>query len=337
MKREQLYAGLDVHSMFTYGTVLGEEGDVLGEGKFLTSPQGFTKFFKKFKDYDVNVVFEASRSWSYIAELLHAQGVSFVMAHPLKVKAIASARIKTDKIDSKILAHLLRTNMVPESYMPSQEVVDLRNVVRHRVKLGRTGTYAKNNIRTILAREGKKCHWSDVGGVKARAWLSKVRLSPTNRMELDDYLSMLVDVKEKIEALNKRISEEVVKYPDIKLISSIPGFAEYSSLLVYSEVGDFKRFPSPEKLAAYAGLVSSTYQSSSTLRRGKITKQGNSWLRWMLIECCSITIRHDNRLRKFYLRLKTKKGHQKAIVATARKALTIIWKKVLHTQQAFQP
>ena len=102
-------------------------------------------------------------------------------------------------------------------------------------------------------------------GVKARAWLSKVKLSPTNRMELDDYLSMLNDVKEKIEALNKRISEEVVKYPDIKLISSIPGFAEYSSLLVYSEVGDFKRFPSPEKLAAYAGLVSSTYQSSSTL------------------------------------------------------------------------
>ena len=164
MKREQLYAGLDVHSVCTYGTMLGEKGDTLRVEKFLTSPQGFTKFFKKFGKYNVNVVFEASRNWSHIAELLHAQGVNFVMAHPLKVKAIASARIKTDKIDSKILAHLLRTNMVPESYMPSQGIVDLRNVVRHRVKLGRTSTQIKNNIRTILAREGKKCHWSDVGG-----------------------------------------------------------------------------------------------------------------------------------------------------------------------------
>ena len=331
----KLYAGLDVHSAKTYATVLGEKGDLVGEGEFPTNRKGFETFFKEFKKQDLKSVFEASGICNYVAKLLREQNISFIIAHPTKVKAIAHARIKTDKIDSRILAHLLRTNMVPESYLPSPELLEVRNLVRHRVKIGRIGGQLKNHIRAVLRKEGLKLPFSTVDGVKARAWLSKVEVSPNTRLELDSYLFTLNQVKARIKILDKKISEEVVKRPLARLITTIPGFAEYSALLIICEIGDVKRFPTSAKLASYAGLVGSVYQSSNTIRRGRITKEGNVWLRWILVECTNISVMRDNKLRTFYLRLKEKKGHQKAIVATSRKTLTIIW-TMLQKQQTFQ-
>ena len=334
----KLYVGLDVHSEYTYSSVLDEKGNSLGEGKFATDDMGFKSFFRRFKrrQFKIHAVFEASRSWNYVADLLRKQEVEFIMAHPLKVRAIASARIKTDRIDSKVLADLLRADLIPQSYMPPEDIIDLRSLVRHRVRLGKLATQAKNTIRTVLAREGKKCSWTDLTGIKARLYLNNIQLkSLQNKTELEDQLSLMDLIQQKILKIERKIKTEAVKRPESKIISSMPGFAEYSALLILSEIGDIKRFQTPQQLASYAGLVSSTYQSSNTFRQGGITKQGSKWLRWMLIQCCNVTIRKKNRIQKFYLRIKSKKGHNKAIVATARKTLTIIW-TMLQKQQTFQ-
>lgn len=214
--------------------------------------------------------------------------------------------------------------------------MQLRGLVRYRVRMGRLSAQIKNSIRAILAREGKKCQWTDPTGIRAELWLRNLELFSQNRRELDHSISLLANLKQEISELDKQIKVEALKRPETSLICSIPGFAEYSSLLILAEIGDIKRFETPEKLAAFSGLVSSTYQSSSTFSQGRITKQGSKWLRWILVECCTIAIRKENRLQRFYLRLKRKKGHQKAIVATARKALTIIW-TMLQKQQVFQP
>lgn len=333
----QLYAGLDVHSEFTYGTVMDEKGNHMLELKVPTTSDGFRNLFVKFQGkHKVKAVFEASRNWMYIAQLLKEQQIEAIMAHPLRVRAIASARIKTDKIDSKTLAHLLRADLIPQSYMPPNEIVQLRGLVRYRVRLGRMSAQLKNNIRAVLAREGKRCEWTDPTGVRARLWLNNVQLQPQNRREVSYLCSMLDGLRKEIKSMDTQIHAEAIKHSEVQLIASIPGFADYSALLILAEIGDIKRFEMPEKLAAYSGLVSSTYQSSSMLRQGRITKQGSKWLRWIMVECCTIAIRKENRLQRFYLRLMRKKGHQKAIVATARKALTIIW-TLLHKQQVFQP
>jgi len=333
----EIYAGLDVHSEFTYGTIMDEKGNHMWEAKVPTTEEGFRSLFLKFQGkHKIKAVFEASRNWNYIASLLRQQSVDFVMAHHLRVRAIASARIKTDKIDSKILAHLLRTDLIPQSYMPNEEIVQLRGLVRYRVRTGRLAAQIKNSIRAILAREGKKCGWTDPTGTRAEIWLKHLQLTPQNRRELNHSLSLLANLKQEISELDKQIKAEALKRPDVALICSIPGFAEYSSLLILSEIGDLGRFETPEQLAAFSGLISSTYQSSSTFSQGRITKQGSKWLRWILVECATIAVRKENRLQRFYLRLKRKKGHQKAIVATARKALMIIW-TLLQKQQVFQP
>ena len=266
----ELFAGLDVHSQFTVGTVVDVKGHIVHEGKVPTTSDGYRTFFEPIRfQNQIKAVFEASRNWSYIAGLLRAQNVETVMAHPLKVRSIACAKIKTDKIDSQKLAHLLRADMIPMSYMPSQDIVQLRELVRYRVRLGKMRSQLKTQIRTVLAREGKTCPFTDVSGSKASIFLKKQGLLPQNQRELNYLLSLLTNMTEEIDSLQKGIHEEAIKHPEVQLITSIPGFADYSGLLILSEIGDINRFDSPEKLAAYAGLVSSTHQSSDTCRQGK--------------------------------------------------------------------
>jgi transposase len=333
----QLYAGLDVHQAFTVGTVVDEKGNAVMERQVPTTEEGFRLLFGRLQGkHHITAVFEASRNWTYIAGLLKEQTIEAVMAHPLRVRAIASARIKTDKIDSRTLADLLRAGLIPKSYMPPGEIVQLRGLVRYRVMLGRMRAQLKNRVRGVLAREGKTCQWTDPTGTRARLWLRNVQLLSQNRHEVDWLLELLDKSSQEITSIDKQIREEASVRPAVALLTSIPGFAEYSALLILAEIGDVNRFEKPEQLAAYAGLVSSTYQSGQGCYQGRITKQGNKWLRWIMVECSTIAIRKPNRLQRFYLRLKRKKGHQKAIVATARKALTIMW-TLLRKQEVFHP
>lgn len=249
------------------------------------------------------------------------------MAHPWKVKAIASARIKTDTIDSNILADLLRANLIPESYMPTLEIVELRELLRYRATLSRMRGDLKSRAKNILAREGKTCEIDEVTGKRARLWLNNLILNELNRKELDYIISLIDNLSKEIKSLDIQIEKEQPKYPEVDLLKSIIGIGTYSAMLIMAEIVDISRFQSPGKLAAYAGLVPSTYQSSNTCYNGRITKTGSRWLRWILTQCAhsSVKSRKSHRLKTFYLRLERKKGTQKAITATARKMLTIIW------------
>jgi transposase len=332
----QLYAGLDVHQAETVATIMDEKGNHVLERRVPTSSDGFQLLFGRLKSkHRIKAVFEAGRNWTYIAGLLREQGIESVMAHPLRVRAIASARIKTDKIDSQTLAHLLRADLIPTSYMPPDEIVQLRELVRYRVTLGRMRAQVKNRLRGVLAREGKTCEWTDPSGKRARLWLAHVELLPQNRHELEYYVTMLDDLTSEIASVDEKIQREAATRPETRLLTSIPGVADYSALLILAEIGDVKRFETPDQLASYAGLVSSTYQSGQGCYQGRITKRGDKWLRWILVECATIAIRKANRLQAFYKRLLVKKGYQKAIVATARKELTIMW-TLLQRQEVFQ-
>lgn len=324
----EVFAGLDVHSDKTVGTFLDGKGTLLKQEEVTTDEKGFGTLFESVKNCRVKAVFEASGNWTHIASLLRKHGVEAVMAHPLKVRAIASARIKTDKIDSRTLADLLRANLIPESYMPPQEMVELRQLARYRAGLGTLSGMMKVKLRHLLRREGIKCPANDIYGPRSRPWLNNAvrpALTEIARMELDQTIRMLDDVRKEIKKAEQKIESGCLNHQDVNLLLSIPGIGKYSGLMILSEIGDIKRFPTPKKLASYAGLISSTYQSGPTCYQGRITKQGNKRLRWILVECSLIALRKPNRLQKFYARLAKKKGHQKAIVATARKMLTIIW------------
>lgn len=327
MNKMKLFAGLDMHGETTTGTIKDEAGNPVRVLKVETSQEGIRHLFGALKNKHVTAVFEASRNWPYYSSLLRPHCDKIVMAHPLRVRAIASARIKTDSIDSNILADLLRADLIPESYMPAQDIVEMRELLRYRASLSAQRGKLKAKAKNILSREGKKSEFDAVTGKRARLWLNSLPLGELNRKELNFTLFLLDKTTDEIGSLDAKIEKEQYKYPEIDLLKSLPGISTFSALMILSEIGDISRFDSPEKLAAYAGLVPSTYQSSSTQYNGRITKQGNRWLRWITVQCvhAGIKCRKSHKLRSFCLRLEKKKGKQKAVVATARKMLTIIW------------
>ena len=209
--------------------------------------------------------------------------------------------------------------------MPPKQIVELRETLRYRVSLGRLRAKVKNKVHNILAREGKKSEFKAPFGPRAQLWISHLELQPHNRRELNYHLSLIDNLNNEIVLLGKEVEKYRLIYPEVDLLTSIPGIGIYSGLLILAEIGDISRFPTPQKLAAYSGLISSTYQSGEGCYQGRITKQGSKWLRWILVECTQTSIKKRHRLQRFYLRIKHKRGTQKAMVATARKMLTIIW------------
>jgi transposase len=317
------YVGLDVHKNYTKAVVTNEKGKMLMQREFSNEPVEFDRFTQQL-DKNAKMVMEASSCWQYIYDYLDDAGFDIKLAHPLRVKAIASARIKTDAIDARILADLLRADLIPESYVAPNYIRKERNVVRQRHSLVVIKTQIKNKVHAILIRNGIKNEFSDVFGVKAMEYLYSIDLPEADRIAMDQYLSIMDHIDGKVEECDEMVDMLCKENPQARLLTSIPGVGHYSALLIMSEISDIRRFKEPKHLCSYAGLVPSTYQSGNTLRHGRITKQGSKWMRWVLTQNALVAVGKDEHLRRFYLRISKRKGKKAAIVATARKMLVYI-------------
>ncbi len=148
------YAGVDLHKNFCQTIVCTKEGELIKKGRIKTEKEDIEEFFSGLEDLEI--AFEASGSYEYFYDLLESLGHKVVLAHPLKTRMIADAKIKTDKIDAKTLAELLRGDLLPTSYVPPKEIRELRHLVRHRIALGRLRGRLKTQIKTELRRKNIK-------------------------------------------------------------------------------------------------------------------------------------------------------------------------------------
>ena len=153
------------------------------------------------------------------------------------------------------------------------------------------------------------------------------KVSPVDRIILVTSLESIQAINHQIDAVSKEISKYASRdSTNVKLLLSITGIDIFAAMLISSEIVDVRRFSTPWRLVSYAGLAPSTRESAGKTKTGGITKQGSPWLRWILLQCALVAVRHDKRLGSFYTRIKNKKGHGKAIVmATAKELLVIIW------------
>lgn len=326
-----MYVGLDVHKMFVYATVLDEQGNKVKEERFLNTLEELDEFIQQLPE-DTKAVLEASSTWDPIYDYLEGAGVDVKLAHPLKTRAIAEARIKTDSIDPATLAHLLRTDLIPESYVPPKEIRDLRTIVRHRASLVRLRTEVKNKIHALLAKEGIRHNFTDLFGKKGMKFLMEIDLREANKLALDNYLSVLEVLNSRVKETSARLESLANGIKEVELLRTIPGIGTYSALLIVSEIGNINRFKNPQKLTSYAGLVPSVHQSGSTKRFGRITKQGSGWLRWILVQATHKTVIAPSKLQDFYRKLALKKGKKIAVTATARKMLVTIYWMLIRNQ-----
>jgi transposase len=196
-------------------------------------------------------------------------------------------------------------------------------------------TGIKNKIHTILAKNNISHEYSDLFGKEGMAFLHSLLLPENYKVALEGYLSVLDTVRQEIRIVSKRVQQLAEHDRDAMLLMTIPGVGYYSALLIKSEIGDVRRFPSAKQLCSYAGLVPSTHASGNACYHGHITKQGSRWLRWILIEAAIHVVKRPGPLRRFYFKVERKKGGQIAKVATARKLLDWIY-HILRDDKTFQ-
>ena len=317
------FIGLDVHQRYCEGYEIGSNGQ---KRRFrLANTREAWEEFGKTLDQDTRIVMEATSNAFWIYDILSAYPGQVVVANPLKTRAIAEARIKTDALDAKILAQLLAADFIPTTWVPAKNEYELRVLLHHRIRLAKIRTMLKNKIHAALIRNGLNPPCTDLFGKKGRLFLERISLPETDQIVMISCLKLLDHVQREIDELEGEIYDKAKDAPNVRLLIGIPGINVLSALTILAEIGDIKRFPTPKKLTSYAGLVPSVHQSGKTRHTGSITKAGRSTLRWILVQCAQRGIRSASDLQSFYLRLKAKKGHKIAIVATARKLLTIIW------------
>ena len=331
------YIGVDYHKKYSYVVVKDREGKVERRSKVDNTKEEFRQLLKPYQAG--KAVLEATRNWGLVYEWLEEILDDVALAHPLKVRAIAEARIKTDKISADILCDLLRSNLLPEAYVPNKETREAKNVLRQRMFFVRVQTMVKNRIYTILDRHPETVTQapdvSDLFGASGMKWLRQAVLPGQDNRLLTSELELLEILKRKIFESNGMVKELARGDKRVKLLRSIPGLGPFFSVLVAKEIDDISRFSDEKKLCAYAGLVPSTYASGGRVFHGRITKTGNKWLRWAFIEAVAPATRSDADLYAYYERLKMKKGANAAKVATARRLLTIVY-RILSQERLYQ-
>ena len=321
---EKHFVGLDVHKEHINMAVVDSQGKIVKEAKFLNNMQALDHFLGGMEQ-GTEFALEACGFYEPIYDWIDDRNYNVTLCHPLKVKAIASAKIKTDVIDARTIAQLKRVDLLPESYVPPKHVREVRSIVRHRASMVRQRAHIKHCVHAVLHREGIKQPFSDLFGKAGIEYLKKVPVKYSNRLAIDNYLAIYHAMTEKIELTSIQIEGLVNANPNVNRLTSLPGIGAYSALLIATEIGDIHRFPNAKKLCSYAGLVPSVYQSARTLRMGHITKEGNKLLRWILVEAAQKASEHDPHLSKLYYRMKPRLGRNKAVVAIARKILCYVY------------
>ena len=334
------YMGIDHHKQYSHMTVLDEKGNIVKAGRVLNRRQDVEEFLEGFIE-DLRVVIEAGRATYTMVDLLEELGLDVRMAHPLQVKAIAQAKIKTDKRDSKILAHLLRTDLIPEVYRREPANRASQRVLRHRMSYVRMQTQLKNRIRALLAQQREEVRemierQNLLFSRRGMKVLKELELPGKDKEMLKSLIKTFDHIQRRIRQSDSLVEKIYDNCEEARLIRTIPGFGEFFSVLVATEIANIERFSSPAKLHSYAGVIPSTHSSGEKHYHGGLIRQGDKWLRWALVEAVWPAIRSDFDLRVYYQRIAKRKGANPAKVATSRRLLTIIF-RVLKEKRSYVP
>lgn len=319
------FVGLDVHRKSIRACAMAPDGTILKEWSIDATRDAITAFALNSLTDEDRVVLEATfHTWA-IADLLVPHVGSVVVSNPMQTKAIAKAKIKTDKIDARVLAHLLRCDYLPEVWRPDPGTRLRRTLTSRRAGLVSERTRIKNRIHGVLAKALVPLPEFDLFGTKGRQWLGELTLDPFGRDQADSDLRLLDFTEHELLRVDDAIAEVAQGDPQARLLMTLPGVDYPTAVTIIAALGDITRFRDGNHAASYLGLVPSTYQSAEHCYHGPITKRGNCKARWMLIQGAQRMGMNPGPLGVFFRRLKKRKNHNVAVVATARKMVTIAW------------
>jgi transposase len=325
MDRTRRCIGLDVHRDFAQ-VAIWQAGQVVQAGRFDASPQGVREFAAGLGPDDEVALEATGNTWAMVTVLASHAG-RVVVANPAKTRAIAEAKVKTDKVDAAILAQLLAADYLPPVWRPDAATGALRRQVLRRAHIVRQRTRLKNQVHAILHRNlVPRCPAADLFGLKGRSWLAAQDLPPDEQAALTALMRQLDFHAAELALIDADLGQAALARPEVLRLMTIPGVDATVALSIVAAVGDFTRFRTPDKLVSYLGLNPRVRQSGGQpASHGRITKAGPAHARGMLVEAAWSASKAPGPLRAFYQRVRARRGMQIAVVATARKLTVLCW------------
>ncbi len=272
------------------------------------------------------IAMESVGNWYWLIDEMEKAGHIPMLAHAAKAKLMMGQINKTDKLDARGLALLLRNGTLPSVWIPPGEIRDQRELPRMRTALVHVRTMLKNRIHATLAKYAIQIpEVSDIFGALGRTLMKSHlnELPPQTRQSVEAQLKLLDQVEEHIKVCEEQIEAIIKKTPAMKLLKTLPGVGSILAIAIAMEVGQIDRFPGAQNLASYAGTVPRIKESGGRIRFGKVRPDVNRYLKWALIEAANVIVANKNRkpnchVVQLYNRIMRRKGHAKAVVAVAR-------------------
>jgi transposase len=316
--------GLDVHREFAQ-VAIWEQGYVRQAGRVDATPEALRLFAESLGPED-EVAIEATCNTYAIATLLERYVRRVVVSNPQKTRAIAEAKVKTDKVDAEVLAQLLAADYLPSVWLPDSQTHALRRQVARRAHIVRQRTRLKNGVQAILHRNlVPRCPAADLFGTKGRSWLAAQDLPDDEHRAVKALLRQLDFHGDELRLIDAELGRVGLAREDVRRLMTIPGVDATVALSIVAAIGDFSRFPSAERLVSYLGLNPVRQSGTQPASHGRITKQGRAHARGMLVEAAWAAAKTPGPLRAFYERVRSRRNMQVAVVATARKLATLCW------------
>ena len=317
--------GLDIHRVFAKAVML-ENGTARRLGR-VGMTRNHLAAFAKTLTHDDHVVVEATGNASAVAEVIRPYVGRVVIANPRQVRLIAEARIKTDVIDATVLARLYASGFLPEVWIPDEATLSLRRQVTRRTQIVRQRARLKTIVQSILhAHLVPPCPHADLFGPRGRGWLMAQTLPSDEGEAVSRHLREYDRLSDDLKVVERVLAREARADPNVTRLMTIPGIDMVVAVGLMAAIGPIARFAGPDRLVAYLGLNPSVHQSGEGRpRHGRITKQGRTHARTMLVEAAWQAVRGPGPLRAFFQRISSRRGPHVAAVAVARKLCVIIW------------
>lgn len=333
-----IYVGIDMHKAMWHITILGE-ADEMWHGNISGEWDALRSVLERYRKCRIHAVYEAGCFGYWLYDRLTEYGVTCIVTPPSLVPMEYGNKVKTDRRDSRKLAHLLQKELLKEVHVPTEEERRHRQVFRRRRQLVEDRVRTQHRIKSELRFFG--IEMPDIHGPFSRGYVNNLRrLRFGDRIGEESFCHLLDEyefLSELIERQTRLIHEIAAMdcYRErIALLKKIPGIGVLTAVEILVELQDVSRFQRPEQLAAYVGLTPSQYSTGEKVRMGHITKVGKSHLRATLIEASWRLVGRDERTRAFYEQLRARVGAKRAIVAIARRLIIQI-RKMLLTQTPY--
>ena len=318
----QFNCGIDLHARCMYVCLVDREGNKLLHTNIRNND--FEFFLRKIAPWkhDLTVCCECLFCWYWLADACAREGLEFVLAHALYLKAIHGGKNKNDRIDSEKLAHLLRTNMIPPSYVYPGEKRPLRALLRQRLTYVWKRAQLLKRIQCFQLAEGQEP--VPRTSTNRDAWEARLlerHTNPHHRVALQSEVTMIRHYDQMIQRLEAALLKATRRQASkpYALLRTVPGIGQALALTILYEVDTIERFPSPQCFCSYCRLVKGTVASAGKIKGLRGAKLGNPYLRWAIGEAAILAKRHHPLITALYERLEKKGGKYKANAIVANK------------------